>query len=402
MRGTVVEAVTGTGCKPRVVVIGSSMHFVSGISYYTYYLSQALAARADTSVVLMRRLVPRLLYPGRRRVGRPISGLDTAEFAPTFNGVDWFLLPSLPRAVEFIRRADPQVLILQWWSGSALPAYMTFAMWARRRNVPVVIELHEVMDTAEARVPVLGRVAAACFRWLLRQGAAFVVHSAWDAEVFVSRYGLDPDTVTVVTHGPYPSRAGSAVTPSPGEGEGDEVRVLFFGTIRPYKGLEVLVEAFERLDPGLAKWKLTVVGETWEGWRLPISLIMKSARINDITLVNRYVTDDEADRYFGEADIVALPYLRSSASGPLAMAIARGLPVVTTDVGGLTEFASSYPGAVLVSAGDPVALAAGLEAALPLVGVHHHSRASWDDSAGRLQGIVERLVLHRSSPKPPG
>jgi len=139
-----------------------------------------------------------------------------------------------------------------------------------------------------------------------------------------------------------------------------------------------------------------VVGETWEGWRLPITRIQQSPRAEEIDLVNRYVTDDEADRYFDQADIVALPYLRSSASGPLAMAIARGLPVVTTDVGGLTEVASSYPGAVLVPPGDPTALAAGLEAAVPLVGTHHESHLSWDETATAVQGIIEGLLQHRS------
>ena len=113
-----------------------------------------------------------------------------------------------------------------------------------------------------------------------------------------------------------------------------------------------------------------VVGETWEGWTLPLELIERSPYRDDIELVNRYVTDQEAAGYFQRADVVALPYLRSSASGPLAIAQAYGLPVVVTAVGGLVEAAADYTGAVSGPAWQPDDLARGLLAAADLRGRH--------------------------------
>jgi glycosyltransferase involved in cell wall biosynthesis len=112
-----------------------------------------------------------------------------------------------------------------------------------------------------------------------------------------------------------------------------EVTVLFFGLIRPYKGLEHLIRAFDQLRRDLAlPWKLLVIGRHGKDGRFPLELIESSPYRNDIELVNRYVTDQEAAGYFRRADVVALPYLRSSASGTLAIAQAYGLLVVMTDV----------------------------------------------------------------------
>src|SRR5262249_45192004 len=137
----------------------------------------------------------------------------------------------------------------------------------------------------------------------------------------------------------------------------DACNLLFFGTIRPYKGLEDLVLAFDTLEPHeIDRYWLTVVGETWEGWTLPTELIRRSRYATRITFVNRYVQDAEVAAYFAGADAVVLPYLRSSASGPLHVAMSHGLPTVVTRVGGLTEAAADYAGAITVEPRNPEVL----------------------------------------------
>src|SRR6185437_7650522 len=95
---------------------------------------------------------------------------------------------------------------------------------------------------------------------------------------------------------------------------------------------------------------LTIVGETWEHCE-PIVAMARSSRHHDrITIMNRYVTDVEADAYFAAADVVVLPYRSSSQSGVLHLAMEYGLPVVATRVGGLAEAAAAYDGADVVEA----------------------------------------------------
>ena len=382
----------------KVCVVGSGTRFVSGISYYTYFLACALKERCDVVAILMRHLIPRRWYPGGERVGHSVMAYDLAVEVPTFDGVDWWGLPSVPRAISFLRAHRPQVLVLQWWSASVLPWYLLLAKQALRRRAVVVVELHEDLDTGEARVPLVGWFARHGLKTLCQWASMLVVHSTWDRDRMSASLGISPARFRVIPHGPYPiteatpGEATRAARPRPLR-ESSELTVLFFGTIRPYKGLEHLIRAFEqvRRDLGLP-WKLVVAGETWEGWTLPIELVERSPYREDIELVNRYVTDQEAAGYFRRADVVALPYLRSSASGPLAIAQAWGMPVVVTAVGGLVEAAADYSGAVLVPPGRPDELARGLLAAADLRDRIHSAPVTWQAVAQSYADIFAAVV----------
>jgi len=382
----------------KVCVVGSGTRFVSGISYYTYFLACALKQRYAVVSILMRHLIPRRWYPGRQRVGHDLMTYDLATEVPTFDGVDWWGWPSVPRAVSFLRAQRPDVLILQWWSASVLPWYLLLTRQAVRRAGVVIVELHEDLDTGEARLPLVGWFARRGLKALCRGAAMLVVHSAWDRDRMSASLGISPAQFRVIPHGPYPISGtvpGEAAGPPRAQSlrERSELTVLFFGTIRPYKGLEHLIRAFEKLRRELSlPWKLVVVGETWEGWTLPLELIESSPYRDDIELVNRYVTDQEAAGYFQRADVVALPYLRSSASGPLAIAQACGLPVVVTAVGGLVEAAADYTGAVLVRPDSPDDLARGLLAAADLRGRTHAAPVTWQAVAQSYADIFAAVV----------
>lgn len=391
------------GPRYRVCIVGSGTAFVSGISYYTHFLAKSLTEKQDVSVILMRRLIPRRLYPGRLRVGTEITRLKTAEVVPTFDGVDWFALPSVPRALTFMRRQRPEILVLQWWSGSVLPWYLIFAWLVRRSGGSVIIEFHEDLDTGEAALPVVGSLVRRGLRRLIAWSSGYVVHSAFDRDRLAMTLGLEPGRISVIPHGPFPMGQDPVAT-LPAIVEADDasaqaVNILFFGTIRPYKGLEHLIRAFDALPRGAGeRWRLTVVGETWESWTLPLELIAASAHQDDITLVNRYVTDDEVPGFFRDATVVALPYLRSSASGPLHLTMTSGLPVVITSVGGLVEAAGSYTGVVVVAPASDQALVEGIQSAVQLRGQAHEDPHSWRRTAALYSAAIGRSV---SSTNPP-
>ncbi|WP_239118412.1 glycosyltransferase [Paractinoplanes ferrugineus] len=378
--------------RPRVLVVGSGWRFLSGISYYTCRLANALDSRFDVGALLMRQLLPSRLYPGRERVGKQLCDLRYADRIPVFDGIDWWGLPSLARAVQFMRKFRPEVLVLQWWTGTVLHSYLTLVLAARLTGVKVIVEFHEVQDTGEAQ----HRLAAAYVRKfiqpLLRRTDGVVVHSRFDQESLRQTYGLRDVPSVVAKHGPFDHH--EATVPGP-RAPGGPRRILFFGTIRPYKGLEDLIEAFATL-PG--DYRLTVVGETWEGWTLPADLIATSPAAARIEFVNRYVADAEVDAYFADADLVVLPYRRSSASGPLHIAMSHGLPVVVTAVGGLVEAAEDYSGAVFVPAGDPAALATAIHDADRLVGRRHPDPSSWEKTVAAYAELLSRIGVTPPQP----
>jgi len=374
----------------RVMVVGAGWHMTSGISHYTYRLSSALAARHEVSVLLMRRLVPKRAYPGAARVGANVTDAAYPEHLPVYDGVDWYWGSSMRGALEFMDRQRPEVIILQWWTGAVLHSYLRLVRYAARRGARVIVEWHETQDVGEAGLPGARRYVSTLMPWLLARSAAHVVHSDYDLRAISAAYPLGAVPVWVIKHGPYDHLARLGQAP-PAHPDGP-MRLLYLGLVRPFKGVEDLVEAFNGLDRAAAeRFRLTIVGETWEGWTAPAAAIARSPHADLIQRVDRYVTDAELSAYFGAADAVVLPYHRSSASGPLQIAMSAGLPVVVTAVGGLVEAVSDYPGALLVPPRDPAALRGALLALPPLRGRRYADPHSWYSVAEEFTELMEEI-----------
>ena len=389
---------------PRALVVGPGWHFTSGLSYYTCSFANALSERLHIDAVLMRRLIPTVLYPGRRRVGHQVNDVDYADAIDVYDGVDWSWGASMRDASTFVDARHPQVVVLQWWTGAVLHSYLRLARQAKRQGAKVVLEWHEVQDSGEARIPGVRRYVTALMGRLLRHVDAHVVHSQHDLALLERAYGIGTGgaPVTVVPHGPYDHvRSIEGATGDDGENrpvdpvdDPGRFNLLFFGVIRPYKGVEDLVEAFgslpEHVRDGL---RLTIVGETWEGWDAPLEAVASSPARDQITVVNRYVHDAEAREHFAAADAVVLPYHRSSSSGPLQMAMSAGLPVVVTAVGGLVEAARDYEGTRFVPAHDVPALAEALAELPSRRGRRYADIRSWDHTADAYCDIFASLGI---------
>lgn len=381
------------------MVVGSGTHFLSGISVYTLHLVNALAEHQRVSLLTMRRLLPARLYPGWKRVGADLSRLRPKPSVASYDGVDWFWLPSIVRAALFLLRQRPDVVIFQWWTGAVLHSYLALALLAKLAGSRVVIEFHEVQDVGEASIPLVYRYVRLVGPLLMGLADAFTVHSEFDRQLVRDAW---PQTrrrpTTVLPHGPYDHYAATRQPDVLREAPAGVVNLLFFGVIRPFKGLEHLVAAFDSLsDAEAQRFWLTVVGETWEGWTLPAERIAASPRRERITFVNRYVSDDELHGYLAGADTVVLPYLRSSLSGPLHVAMSYGLPVVLSEVGGNIEAAAGYGGLVLVAPGDPAAIADGLRRAAALAGTRFEHPHSWASTAAAYEPLLAALAAGKGS-----
>jgi glycosyltransferase involved in cell wall biosynthesis len=379
-----------TSRRLAVCVVGAGWRFTSGISYYTCLLANAFADNHDTSVIQMRQLLPRRFYPGRRRVGRPCSSVTYKAEVSVYDGVNWWWGRSLFRALTFMTARQPDVLVLQWWTAAVLHTYIALAVKARLRGTRVILEIHELQDPGEKRFKLVGHYGRWGLRILLRLSKGYVIHSADDQAKLEASYGAGKLRAAVVPHGPFDQYSlipGSdelanaqvaEVTQAP---RPKTVNLLFFGIIRPYKGLEDLLKVFNDLAPEEAAslW-LTVVGETWEGCTKPADLIATSPHRSHITFVNEYVSDDVVTAAFRHADVVVLPYRRSSGSGVLHVAMNYGLPIVATSVGGLPEAAAGYAGAIFAPPNDPQALKVAIRRATQLAGQRFEDPRSWADS----------------------
>ena len=385
---------------PRVVVVGAGTRFLSAMTHYTIRLTNALAQRFVVAVVPMRQLIPTFLYPGRTRVGSTSTRLEFDSAVTVMRGIDWFWGLNLVRDLYWLRVWRPDVVIFEWWTGSVLHTYLAVALLARLQRASIVVEFHEVLDTGEQRIALARSWVRIGGRLFFRLADAFVIHSDADRRPIEKRYRVGGRPCVVIPHGPNDHHAvrqlGGHQSRVLRSAPADAFNLLFFGIIRPYKGLEDLVRAFDMLsDDEVTDYWLTVVGETWEGWDLPVRLIERSRHRARITLVNRFVHDDEVVGHFAGADAVVLPYHRSSASSPASVAMANGLPLVLTNVGGLPEAVADYEGAILVPPRDPDALRDAIRHLPELRGRRYRDPHSWDHSVAAYAELINGLRTPR-------
>ena len=249
-------------------------------------------------------------------------------------------VPDMLRYRTAARGAD--VVHFQWMAVQPVDRYLL-------PDRPIVLTAHDLLP----REPRPGQAWAQ--RRLYQSVDAIVAHSRYGREQLVAELGVDARKVRVIRHGAFKHLT---VQPSevPLPAELAEVRspvVLFFGLLRPYKGIETLLAAWR----GVAGAELWIVGRP----RMALSALRATAPAG-VRFVPRFVADAELPAFFRRADVVVLPYVRTERldwSGALATALAFGKPIVVSDVGGLGEVAAERA-ARLVAPDDVEALRAAL------------------------------------------
>jgi len=182
-------------------------------------------------------------------------------------------------------------------------------------------------------------------------------------------FGVRREAVTVVPMGINNSVPNTELTPTEAKrrvGIGNaEKTILFFGTIRPYKGLEFLVAAFQLIASEHKEYRLIIVGDPMQSdqyWRNIQSTIERHPSRGRIIQRIEYVPDSETEIYFKAADVSVLPYTGIFQSGVLVLSYSFGLPVIATDVGSLGEDIIEGTTGFVCRPRDPVDLARAIEA----------------------------------------
>jgi glycosyltransferase involved in cell wall biosynthesis len=234
------------------------------------------------------------------------------------------------------RHAD--VVHFQWLTVQQLDVHLL------PRGRPLVLTAHDVLP----RQPRRGQLAAQ--RALYERVDAVVVHSEHGRTRLVDALGIAPDKVSVIAHGAF-----EHLTHVPGEqplpppfAAVDRPVVLCFGLLRPYKGIDVLLDAWRAADLDAELW---IVGLP----RMDITAL-RAAAPPSVRWLPRFVADDQVAAYFRRADLVVLPYREIDQSGVLFTALAFGRPLLLSAVGGFPEIADDGA-AALVAPGDALALA---------------------------------------------
>jgi glycosyltransferase involved in cell wall biosynthesis len=290
-------------------------------------------------------------------------------------------VPDMLRYRRAARAAD--IVHFQWLAVQQLDRHL---LPRRRASRPLVLTAHDILP----REPRRGQLEAQ--RRLYDRFDAVVVHSEHGARRLTGELAVDPALVHVISHGVLEHLAGGALASSAPLPQTDKPVVLCFGLMRPYKGIDLLLEAWGEVDDA----ELWIAGMP----RMDISPLRAAAPPN-VRFFPRFITDGELPAYFRRADLVVLPYREIDQSGVLFTALAFGKPLLLSDVGGFPEIAATGA-ARIFPAGDASALGASLRELLgdrsALAGMTESARAaaqgpySWRAVAAKTLALYESLL----------
>ena len=356
---------------------------------YDRALAAALArAGADVELLTSHFLYGAVPPPEGYRVEERFYRRSAARGLDARARLPFKALEHVPDMLRFRRDAAADVVHYQWLTLPPLDVHLL------PKLRPRVLTAHYILQPSPSR----RQVSSA--RRAFDHMDAVVAHSEHSAARLRDEVGLDPARVRVIPHGAFDYLTRLPVeTPLPPELEGAEGPViLFFGLLRPYKGIENLLAAFRQVE-GAELW---IVGNP----RMDLAPLreLAAAAPGQVRFVTRFVADEEIPAIFRRADLVALPYLDAEHSGVLYTGLAFGKPLVLSAVGGFPEVAATGAGR-LVPPGDVDALAATLaeltadEAArAELAGAAGRAAAgpfSWDEAARRTLDLYRELIEAR-------
>jgi glycosyltransferase involved in cell wall biosynthesis len=285
------------------------------------------------------------------------------------HGVDMLRLFSLLAAIE------AGTVHFQW---SPLPAIDCWIIRSLRHRLPVVLTLHDSH-------PYQGGGS-----WLARQGYvnllrsfhAIIVHTQ-QAQRRVTQMGIDPAVVYRIPHGLL-GEGGHLITPPTRRPRRDRLVFLQFGKIKPYKGIDLLLEALNLVPRDLrSRLDVRIIGKPY----MDTTGMERYVHANDlagcVTLRFEFVSEAEEERLFADADAILLPYREIDASGVAMSAIARGVPVLATAIEGFRELFEDEGGARLVPAADAAALSRAI--------------ADWVSAPEQLDALAEAVLVRRAA-----
>lgn len=334
-------------------LLGPVYPYRGGISHYTTRLYRELIAQGHNVRVLnLTRQYPDFLFPGTSQTDTSDAAFEVESIrtVDSVNPVSWV------STAQAIRARKTELLIVQWWHSYFTPSFGSIAAAARASGTRVVFLCHNVLP----------HEAKPWDKWLARAAYsiphAFVVHARSEKNRLENIVGTRGD-IRVHPHPVYdlftpdtmPDKATARAQLAP---QARRV-VLFFGLIRPYKGVDVLLEALARI-PESEGIEAIVAGECYDDISRYQTLVQDLKLQDRVHLHLRYIPNDEVSVFMAAADVVVLPYRNASQSGIVQIAYACGKPVITSRVGGLPDVVHEGQTGLLVPPADPSALASAM------------------------------------------
>lgn len=355
----------------RIAYLSTFYPYRGGIAQFNANLYRALISEGNqVDAYTFSRQYPDFLFPGKTQL---VTENDIADPIPALRLLDSISPYSWYKTASYIKKTNPDILLMKYWMSYMAPCLGTVA-GSMKKNTTVLT----VVDNA---IPHERKFFDNAFAsYFLNRNDKFIAMSESVKNDILS---IKKDAQILVREHPLYDHFGALVDQKTAREKlgipTNKKTVLFFGFIRDYKGLDVLIESFENMQDDI---QLIIAGESYGSFDHYKNLIEKNKNKNNIYPFVRYIDDNEVPLFFGASDAVVLPYKSATQSGISAIAHHFEIPIIATDVGGLKETIEHEKSGIIISQAQPNLIAEGIR------NFYNHNEVNWQVG---IQKIKEEL-----------
>ena len=313
----------------KIAIVGTTHPYRGGLSAFNERLSKQLIKEGHELVVYTFTLqYPNFLFPGKTQFSAEPAPQEL-HIIPCINSINPF---NWIRVGRKIRKANYDAVIFCYWMSFMAPCFGTIARCLRKRTKKMAL-VHNMIPHEKSLLDVLFP------RYFVRAMDAFTAMSQVVVDD-IKKLGATNKPLTLTPH-PLYDHFGVRMTREDAlerlSLDSSYRFVLFFGLIRSYKGLDLLLEAFA--DERLRKLpvKLLVAGEFYEDEQYYLDIITEKDLSEHVLICDNYIPENEVREWFSAADLIVQPYRSATQSGISQIAYHFEKPMLVTNVGGLAE-----------------------------------------------------------------
>lgn len=342
--------------KKKIILVGPAYPYRGGNALFVAHLYEGLSKSFDVEVINFTRLYPKLLFPGTRQ--EDISKVAIKKH-PSIRLIDSINPFSWLRTINYISKKNPDLIAFIWYQPFFGFSIGTIAKFLHKKFSGKILFITENIVSHESMF--YDKILT---KYALSSADKFLVLSDVVEKGIRKMY---PDKKVFRSTLPIYDCYGFDLSISKTDarkklGINEKKKVLlFFGYIRPYKGLMNLIEAMPLLIKEDENYFLLIVGEFYESKDKYIEKIKELNLKNYVMIVDEFVPNEEVGIYYLSSDLVVLPYNSATQSGILNIAYGFKKPVVVTNVGGLPELVEEGKTGFIVEPKNPQALAEGIK-----------------------------------------
>lgn len=317
--------------KKKIVIVGPAYPYRGGNALYVSFLYDVLKVKFDVEIVNYKLLYPSILFPGTTQNDISEFVIKKSISKRIINSVNPF---TWIKAAKHINSLNADLVYFDWWNPFFGPSHRVISSLIKKRYRNRIIFITENVMSHEGRF--IDRLLT---KLGLKNANAFVALSNIVEDALKDFTDKKIYKSALPIYGGYNLNKNLDVKKQKvefGFKEDDDI-LLFFGYVRKYKGLNVLLGAMPEILKKNPKAKLLIVGEFYDSPDKYYEQINNLGIKDSVKVVQRFVPNEEVGLYYSIADLVILPYLSATQSGVLNIAYGFGKPVIVTDVGGLSE-----------------------------------------------------------------